>query len=463
MTQAASDLTKFRWSPQPQAAALVQELLDEFLRRCPDTAHFAQRLHIETGTRLVDWLAQIAVVGPDNSLLRDRLLGAGFETDRRRFVYRHPAGLFPLVCVEDNRELSYLLMYVKVDSVADFVFANSLSESPLLDTELPGGPLDSMRALMIFRGDRCSMQVVERHGTTMEVLPRKAKREGLLSVAEMFRLRRRRYPEGDTGFVHARRLIDRAVQLIGVDRAADLFFAAEREYWMSRNRAAQIQYARQQKLGLGWANHDHHTYRSSREHFKDLIAVFEKLGLVCRERFYAGREAGWGAQVMEQPNAGIVVFADVDLSPDEVTTDFAHEPLPARKELGTVGLWCKLHGESFLEAGMHHLECQFDFHAAREQLKVQGVNSMKPFTDFEYLKQAFTEGEMWPVDPRRIDALLRDGQITPEQAEKFRREGAIGSHLEILQRDDGYKGFNQTGISEIIRETDPRRTHSTGA
>ena len=38
-----------------------------------------------------------------------------------------------------------------------------------------------------------------------------------------------------------------------------------------------------------------------------------------------------------------------------------------------------------------------------------------------------------------------------------RQQGALGSHLEILQRDEGYKGFNQTGINEIIKSTDPRR------
>jgi hypothetical protein len=72
---------------------------------------------------------------------------------------------------------------------------------------------------------------------------------------------------------------------------------------------------------------------------------------VCRERFYAGRDAGWGAQVLEHPTTGICVFADVDLSPEEVTGDFAHERLPAREGAGTVGLWCELHGEAFLAAG----------------------------------------------------------------------------------------------------------------
>ena len=82
---------------------------------------------------------------------------------------------------------------------------------------------------------------------------------------------------------------------------------------------------------------------------------------------------------------------------------------------------------------------------------------MKPLTDFDYLKQSFTEGETWQIDSRRIRAAVRRGVIDEEQASRFREQGSVGSHLEILQRDDGYKGFNQTGISEIIRATDPRR------
>ena len=99
------------------------------------------------------------------------------------------------------------------------------------------------------------------------------------------------------------------------------------------------QKSRQDKLGLGWGNHDHHTYRCSRESFRALVAVFEMLGFKCRERFYAGREAGWGAQIMEQSIAGIITFNDVDLTPDELTQDFAHYPLAVQPKLGTVGLW----------------------------------------------------------------------------------------------------------------------------
>jgi hypothetical protein len=243
-----------------------------------------------------------------------------------------------------------------------------------------------------------------------------------------------------------------------VDRACDLFFAAERDYWQRRNRAARVQKARQDRLGLGWANHDHHTYRSSRAAFVPLIAFLEKLGFRLRERFYAGADAGWGAQVLEQPVAGITIFADVDMSPEELMGDFAHTPLPPRRALGTVGLWCALHGEAFLQAGMHHLECQFDWHALREQLEAEAaIRTMDPFTAFPFLRQAFTEGERWAVAPARIEALLAAGQVTPDQAAQFRAQGAIGSHLENLERNDGYKGFNQKGVSEIIARTDPRR------
>ena len=61
--------------------------------------------------------------------------------------------------------------------------------------------------------------------------------------------------------------------------------------------------------------------------------------------------------------------------------------------------------------------------------------------------------------PARIDAALASGAITAAQAEQFRQHGALGSHLELLQRDQGYKGFNQTGISEIIQATDPRKVN----
>ncbi len=56
----------------------------------------------------------------------------------------------------------------------------------------------------------------------------------------------------------------------------------------------------------------------------------------------------------------------------------------------------------------------------------------------------------------RADALLKNGSITENQFQEFMSNGAIGSHLENLQRKGGFKGFNQHAVSIIIAETDPR-------
>jgi hypothetical protein len=343
-------------------------------------------------------------------------------------------------------------VYMKVESAADF---DSVWQT---DAAIEGEPLAPLRMACVSKTSGSELYIVERHGYQgFEVQPLPASGETILKHADQFRRRPRRLPESE-GFDAAEKLLKQAIEELGVNYACDLFFAAERDFWQRRNRAGQVQKSRQDRLGIGWANHDHHTYRSSRKYFQRMIRLFELLGFHCRERFYAGKQAGWGAQVLEQPETGIVIFADVDLSPDELVADFSHEPLAARHELGTVGLWCGLHGESFLNAGMHHLECQFAFDDLKSQLMTEaGVDVMKPFTDFPYLRQAFTEGERWPVAKDRIARLLSEGKISSEQAAAFEREGAIGSHLENLERNAGFKGFNQTGVSEIISATDPRK------
>lgn len=442
----------FQWTTQPAAAQLIAELVADIERDSPATQRLRSRLLHECGTRLDDWIDHLVL--PHDEALGSRLEAAGFNNDESPdgCVWRHAGGLFPAIRFypRDARRI-----VLKVDSVL-----HCLAMQQRLDRDaLDGSPLAPIRRGKLAVEGAAELWVIERHGTqALTPLPIDAALQSkILDWAEAFRLRRRDFPTDAEGFDFLRTLIRRATRDLGRARTCDLFFKGERDYWQSRNRAAQIQKARQDALGMGWGNHDHHTYRSSREHFAALIAILESLGFECRERFYAGREAGWGAQVLEHTACGVTIFADVDLSPEEVSGDFAHVPLPPRQELGTVGLWCRLHGEAILQAGMHHLECQFHFDAARDQLAAAGVETMKPFTNLPFLRQAFTRGERWPVREERITAALSAGLITAEQADRFRAEGAIGSHLEILQRDDGYKGFNQTGINEIIRDTDPRR------
>lgn len=460
-TQEMSALLEFRWQPQPKAQKLVDDLASEFGMRCPPAAALARRMKIDTGTRFNDWIDHIQATR--TSALVERLWDAGYRrkpTHGAPDRYINEGTTLPPIVLSRS---STMRIGLKVDSILDFLCACNVADNPMdPDDDVQGEPLAPMRRAMVARTEGAELWAIERHGYRgFDLVPSDPRRSYLaFNHQEAFRRRQRFFPEDELGFDHLEILIDSAVADLGVDMTCDLFFSAEREYWQRRNKAAQFQKSCQDRLGLGWANQDHHTYRSSREHFARLIAIWEKLGFHCRERFYAGSEAGWGAQVMEQPVVGITTFNDVDMSPEEVATNFAHGELPRRQELGTVGLWCGLHGEAILGAGMHHLECTFDWTAAKELMQKAGnIKTMDPFTTFPYLRQAFTEGEVWPVAEDRIKRLLDAEQITLEQAKQFRTAGAIGSHLENLERNDGYKGFNQQGVSEIISKTDPRKQH----
>ncbi len=440
------------WTTQPPASAETQEIYHAILNRSSYAVELRDRLLRDTGTRLLDWVDHFAV--PDIPGLATRLIDVGFQhapTPMAPGCYRHNGGLFPAIVLRDDN--AYALS-VRVESVIDAVSALKP------DAPIAGRPYAAQRRALI-NDDGAEVWVIERNGDKrFDIVDPPAERvASILYHDEQFRLRRRAWQDPADGFMHTMQLAQAAVDDIGQALACDRFFAAERRYWQSRNAAARVQFNRQQQLGFGWGNHDHHTYRSSRTYFTQLIKIFETLGFACRERFYPGGEAGWGAQVLEHPITGIVIFADVDMTADEMRNDFSHEPFSndATRLLGTVGLWCALHGESMLQAGMHHLEATFDFDAVRKQLSSVGIESMVPFSELPHLRQCFTVGERWPVTRQRLDPLVASGRLTKEQTDTIARDGALGSHLELLERNDGFKGFNQKGVDHIIAGTDPRK------
>jgi hypothetical protein len=457
----------FNWGLFPEAEDFVDDWLDQLREADPLARELSDRMTAETGTRLFDWVDHLVLF--DGDAIRARVQAVGYRPDplapaaSDESAFFHPHGMFPRIVLIRGRSRhpafpTAVEVALRPERLADVLCA--------LDLRVPieGPPLTRYRRAVLSAGPEMILSAVERRGYRGYLFdyPDAAHYRRVEEVAELWRTRPRARSAvagdaaEDAAFEAASEIADRAFAMVGRDLAGHLFFEAERQYWQDRNSTARFQRHRQDRLGLGWGNHDHHTYRSSRRHFARLIAFEEKLGFKLRERYWAGAEAGWGAQIVEHPVLEITCFNDVDLSPDETTIDFAHEQLPDRDRLGTVGLWCGLHGESFLGAGMHHLECRFDFDGLKSALEAAGRKQMKPFSDFPFLRQAFTEGERWPVAPRRADGLRERGLITAEQAAKFLSEGAIGSHLENLQRKQGFKGFNQKSVSVIIAATDPR-------
>jgi hypothetical protein len=447
------DASSFDWPLAFTAEQYLRDQIDRFLRRNQFARQLAARMRDETATDFFEWIDHLVLdAREEEAVVRAGFTLASAETPRGEKVYEHARATLPRVLLGAGEAFTIAL---RPEHVADFIERNGIKSEP------DGEPLSRFRRVVVSEENGARLEAVERHGYRGFVaapLP-PASLAAIIKARELWHTRWRTSADDHDAFKEANRILDRTLQSVGRDLSCEFFFEAERAYWERRNRAARIQKFRQDQLGLGWGNHDHHTFRCSREHFVDLIQFLQRLGFSKRERYYAGAEAGWGAQICEQPVTGIVVFADVDLMPEETRIDFSTQKLPPASRLGTVGLWVGLHGESFLQAGMHHLEARFDFDLLRDQLKGQGVTTMKPFSDFEFLRQAFTEGERWPVQPARAQSLLARGLITQAQLDQFVREGAIGSHLENLQRHGGFKGFNQKSVSVVIAATDPRKEH----
>ena len=439
------------WPRCPEAEAFFARQLREFAARNPVVERLAAHLQCEAGVHiynLVDhWLL------PASGELANELRACGLveTTIDGGAVWEHPQARFPRIRLSTEQNQPRLAL--AVENVGFFLDTHGLEPHVRYgDTNT-----DYEAAVCLYPASELAIVARRGYAGFHPQLPAGDAQETLFALRNAFQNRPRNIEQ--EALEHATQLACENISTLGAGRVTDEFFASERAYYLNRNRAAQWQYARQQKLGIGWANHDHHTYRSSRESFQPLMQLFLTLGFEMRERFYAGAEAGWGAQILEHPVSRVVIFADVDISPEELDIDFAREDLLPRREMGTIGLWCALHGSSIAQAGMHHLEAEFDYAQVQQNLQAAGFGVMSPFTDLPMLKQAFTQPELWPVAPDRLQALLDMGSITPEQADKFRSQGAAGSHLEILQRWEGFKGFNKTGVSDIILKTDARNAN----
>jgi hypothetical protein len=445
----------FNWPLAYEAENLLRQFIFAFLEPNQFARRLAGEMEVRTGTDFYEWVDHFVLDSEHAEELRAAgLVRETVEAPAGTEVYYHPRAMMPRVLLRKagSRRGVPSSLALRAESLGNFVRAHRLS------TDIQGTLGAGLRRVLISEEKDHHFLAVERLGYRGFLIdsPGSNRAEEVIKVQELWRTRKRDFSTDAAGVAQALELQRQAIALVGQDIACDLFFAEERAYWESRNRAGQIQKRRQDALGLGWGNHDHHTFRSSRRFFADLMEFFGRFGFQKRERYYAGAEAGWGAQILEHHITGITVFADVDLLPQETELDFSIQRLPDAPSLSTVGLWCALHGDSFLQAGMHHLEARFDFSLLCEQLAAEGVNTMKPFSDFRFLKQAFTEAERWPVSPERVKALLAQKLITEEQAGVFIKSGAVGSHLENLQRRGGFKGFNQKSVSVIINATDPR-------
>jgi hypothetical protein len=430
------------WERQETAQSVYLDTIDRLLEACPQARSFAQRLLHDTAIRLIDIVDHLILA--DEAMVFG-LAQAGWRQDGG--VFRNAAGHFPPV-LRGGRSA----IMIRVESIDQFIRVRGLAVTP------QGAPFSPLRQAVAFESAQAALGVVERNGATgfaVEEIGPDSIRQGRLFL-NAFRARRRHFDTVEQGLTAVETLVDQAVSAIGPHRACAFWLMAERDNWMRRCAAGRLQKARQDAIGVGWCNIDHHTYDGSRQHFRHTIRILEKLGYVRREMLYAGELAGWGSQVLEQPVIGSTIFADVDLAPEELSVDFARDILPELPCHRRAGLLSELLGESILEAGLNHVAGLYDQRLLRAQLAARSVQMMPPFTDWPHLYQELTEGDWDVVDPSRVDRLERGGHINAVEAEKLRLNGSMVTHLENIERNHGYKGFNREGIDSVLRKLDPR-------
>ncbi|HHT9130028.1 MAG TPA: hypothetical protein ACFYEC_04085 [Candidatus Brocadiaceae bacterium] len=449
---------QFDWGLYPQAENFLFQYVEMFLKNNSFARKLSSRMEQETSTRFFDWIDHVVL--PENVVSEKAIEEVGFqETDHIESptgmrVFVHPMTVFFPILLSKGKFTEVALKPERLDHFIQVIGKGIPIEG---DIDWP------YRKAVISPQNDSVLSAVERRGYRGFLVPDKVSdTQEYRRVLETFFCRHRYFENPGEGMNVIQELIENMYKKLSPVRVTDAFFRVERVYWERRNRVGQIQKTRLDRLGLGWGNHDHHTYRSSRENFSRLIKIFETLGFMRREQFFAGEEAGWGAQILEHPQCNLALFADIDLLKEEKDTDFTRQGLKQTTHLGTVGLWVELHGESMLQAGLHHLAARFDFEKLRTDLKQQDITTMNPFSYFEFLKQAFTEGEIWSVDEKRLDILLEKSSITKTQYEMFLKNGAVGGHLENIQRSRGFKGFNQHSVSAIIKATDPRKYKTQG-
>src|SRR3954465_13747705 len=322
---------QFNWPLCYEAENLLLDRIGAFLAQNSFARILSERMRDETGTIFLGWVDHLVVSASDEAAFRE----VGFTEDPLGenagglTALWHPEAMLPRVLLA-KRDLAHpSALAIRPEFVSEFAAIHGITN------EIEGEPFSRFRKVLAFEENHAAFYAIERRGYR-GYIPQPVDLKKFLAAREIWQTRRRRWDRDMKGYAYSLDRLQRVIDLVGRDLACHLVFEEERAFWQKRNRAAIEQKRRQDSLGLGWANHDHHTFRSSRKHFVDLMKAWEMLGFHRRERYYAGSQAGWGAQIGEQPIEGITIFNDVDLYPDETQIDFSKEPLsPEEKKLGT--------------------------------------------------------------------------------------------------------------------------------
>lgn len=439
-----------------RASDLVFGLVEELRRRSERLQMLEARLLDVVGSPFLPFVDHVGV--PAAKLHDAELLALGFERAAAHpidaEVYRHPALALPAIY---RLSAGRPRLALRVGDLADFLVACGRWTE---EVRIEGDPFGGLRRARLTEHDGHEVWAVERQGIR-GFTPRAMNSRELaaaMRTREGFR-RRPRYVSASDDATEVERLgrcaslIQHARAEFGVARVASLFFDAEIERFVRRNRAGRVLESRLRVLGVGFPHLDHLVYRSSRARLRHLMRIFETLGFERRAQLATDH---YGAQVLDHPELGFSVIAEVDLAPGERATDFAYEALPPLHEPGPIERSTVLHGESILGAGPHRLAVEVDLDRARAILATERIEVLAPELSGASQESA-TAPEPWLPDVDRVDEAVRRGVIDGTRSVEIMSLGAPGSELGLVERFDGRRDFDAERLERATQRSEAWR------
>ena len=250
MTHTLSSAPKtFDWPLAYEAENFLRERIAQFLTRNSFAQKLSERMRDETGTDFFEWVDHLVLNAADEKQLRE----LGFvpdkvETPGGELILHHPRATLPRVILDKNVQQNPAVVALKPEFIADFISAHSLT------SKIDGDPLSQYRRAVVTDEKGSRLEVVERNsyrGFVPGVLDGKTAKN-IVRARDLWRTRPRFCGTSETGVQAANAILNESIALVGRDLSCQFFFEEERRYWEGRNRAAQIQKRRQDRLGLGW-------------------------------------------------------------------------------------------------------------------------------------------------------------------------------------------------------------------
>ena len=253
----------FYWKRFAEVEKLFLKMIADCRKESITISRFEEKLLQHTSTRLLDWVDHFIM--PNSDQLRNTLETLGFigRTSEGIQYYSHTGVSLPPVLLSQNSSPGQTGIALRVESISDFLQANSFS------ADIEGSCLSPYRWTEISHENGTSMCAVERRGTRVfePVYKEDSYPKDYWAAIEAWKNMPRWHNDEEAAFTEISNQATKIIGTLGKNSAAHVVCLAERDYWLSRNFAGRMQKSRHNNLGLGWANHDHHTFRSSRQHF----------------------------------------------------------------------------------------------------------------------------------------------------------------------------------------------------